>query len=128
MSILTQEISGLVSPVQQGEPGEFRAVVTFPADFSGFKGHFPGRPVLPGVCMIQTALVVLETQGRGPVRLKRLVSAKWLVPVLPAEQLGFVVRLKPAESGVVLVKGTVKRDTERIAEFTLEVTGLKEGL
>lgn len=127
MSVLTQEISELLLPLQRGEAGEYLVGITFPAEFSGFKGHFTGRPVLPGVCLLQTALVALEAQGRGPVKLKRLLAAKWLAPVLPGERLELVLRLKPAEAGLVQVKGVVKKDTARMAEFTLEVAGLEGG-
>lgn len=128
MSILSQEISRCLSPVTRGGTGEIRVSVTFPTEFSGFKGHFPGRPVLPGVCMIQTVLVALGVHSGGEVELRQLGAAKWLVPVLPTESLDFVMRPKQKDAEVTQVKVSVTRTKmpeERIAEFTLDIVGMK---
>ena len=45
--------------VQSGLPW---ACYEFPAAFPGFAGHFPGQPLLPGVCMLKAAAVTLAGQ------------------------------------------------------------------
>lgn len=127
MSFLTQEILGCVSPVTKGASGELLISISFSPEFSGFKGHFPGRPVLPGICMLETALVALGVYWGAPVTLRRLVSAKWLAPVLPGEEIGFAIRLKEGDAGTVQCKVAVMRKVERIAEFTFDVTGAPPG-
>ena len=77
--------------------------------------------------MIQTALVVLGIQGRSPVKLRQVVSAKWISPVAPDESLEFVLRMQDAEAGGQQVKVAVLRRAERTAEFILEVTGQHVG-
>ena len=138
MSILSKEILGYLSPVLKGNQGELMVSITFPSEFSGFKGHFPGRPIVPGVCMVQAVLVSL---GKD-VRLKQLVSAKWLVPVSSGEKLDIVMRPKMGEASMTRVKVSVTRPgsgllkgevhpsraaEERIAEFVMEVTGMTQG-
>lgn len=55
--------------------------------FSGFVGHFPGRPVLPGVCMLMAAAVTLEDwHGRG-VRIQEVRKARFLSFVMPGQSL-----------------------------------------
>ncbi len=127
MSILKQEIMAQLSPMTRGAAGELLFGVTFPSQFSGFKGHFPGRPVLPGVCMVQTALVALGVYHGKAVRLRQLVTAKWLLPVAPQESLDYVMRPDGELTGLMRVKVSVTRQAERIAEFTLEVTGSSAG-
>ena len=61
--------------------------LTIPAGHPAFAGHFPGRPILPGVVLLDAALHALAARGgmqAGPVQLK---SAKFLSPVLPGEAL-----------------------------------------
>jgi 3-hydroxymyristoyl/3-hydroxydecanoyl-(acyl carrier protein) dehydratase len=87
MNVLTRELQSCLSQLGAGEAGDSSAVFSFSPEFSGFKGHFPGNPVLPGVCLIQAVLVLLAEQKRTPVTLKRIVSAKWFAPVKPGAEL-----------------------------------------
>lgn len=56
------------------------------ADHPAYAGHFPGRPILPGVVLLDAALHALAArQGMaGPAQLK---SAKFHRPVQPGEVL-----------------------------------------
>lgn len=121
MSVLTQEIQGCLSPVTGSRQDSFSARIVFPTEFVGFRGHFPGRPVLPGVCQIQTALVALSRALGEPVELKRLVSAKWMAPVLPGEEIVLALSLKDRESSLPGVRVTVTRDGGKVSEFSLEI-------
>ncbi len=121
MSVLTQAIQAGLSPVTGSGSDGYSARITFPTEFVGFKGHFPGRPVLPGVCLIQTALVALSRALDKPVELKRLVSAKWMVPVLPGEEIVLSLSLKASETSLQGARVVVMRGTGKVAEFSLEV-------
>ena len=58
-----------------------------PADHPAFDGHFPGRPILPGVALIAEAMAALErattTEAEGWI----LESAKFASPVSPGTRL-----------------------------------------
>ena len=126
MSGLTRAIQACLPPVTADEQGVVRFRVAFPSDFVGFNGHFPGRPVLPGVCLVQTALVALSQIRPVPVVLKRLVSAKWMATVLAGEEIAFeVVPDGPGGQGG-LVRVTVRRKNDKVADFSLE-TGVPAG-
>lgn len=48
-------------------------------------GHFPGRPIVPGVLLLDAVLQALRETGAGwPLRLLR---AKFLAPVLPGTEV-----------------------------------------
>ena len=48
-----------------------------------FEGHFPGRPVVPGVCMMQTIQEVLEKTLSRKVVLKKAGIMKFLNMIDP---------------------------------------------
>ncbi|QTQ38815.1 3-hydroxyacyl-ACP dehydratase FabZ family protein [Aromatoleum petrolei] len=69
--------------------------VRIPADHPSFAGHFPGRPILPGVLLLGLATRALgEALGRQ-VPPCGIASAKFLRPVGPNSEL----RIRLAESG-----------------------------
>jgi 3-hydroxyacyl-[acyl-carrier-protein] dehydratase len=58
-----------------------------PADHPAYAGHFPGRPVLPGVVLLDAALRALERAGRGSLDQWAINSAKFQSAVRPGEEL-----------------------------------------
>jgi 3-hydroxyacyl-[acyl-carrier-protein] dehydratase len=48
-----------------------------------FKGHFPGQPVVPGVCMIQIIQEILEKANKRKLQLARSEYAKFLAVIDP---------------------------------------------
>ena len=112
----------LIDRVLEMEPGRsIRAVknVTVNEDF--FQGHFPGRPVMPGVLLLegiaQTAGILLIHDR--PERESQLVyltgveRAKFRRPVVPGDQVFFEVEILALRrnyskiSGHALVDGRV---------------------
>jgi len=57
---------------------------TIPADHPSLPGHFPGRPLVPGVVVLERVVEAIEiTHGAlGPLRLPQV---KFLQPLLPGE-------------------------------------------
>jgi len=53
-------------------------------DHPSLPGHFPGRPVVPGVVVLDRVVAALE-QAYGPLPPLRLPQAKFLRPLLPGE-------------------------------------------
>jgi len=50
-----------------------------------FAGHFPGRPVLPGACMLQMIKEIMETTLNFSLQLTHSPAIKFLSPVVPAD-------------------------------------------
>ncbi len=72
---------------------------TVPAEHPAFAGHFPGRPILPGVVILDRVLALAAAEFALDPATLRLASAKFLSPVPPGETLTF--SLQAAASGSV---------------------------
>jgi 3-hydroxymyristoyl/3-hydroxydecanoyl-(acyl carrier protein) dehydratase len=76
-------------------------------------GHFPGRPLVPGVVMLEQVAQALRA-WRGQ-RLARVVEAKFLAPLMPGETA--VVRLSAADARV---RFEIRRDDSLLARGLVE--------
>ena len=54
-------------------------------DHPALPGHFPGRPVVPGVVVLDRVVAALE-RLHGPLQPLRLPQVKFLQPLLPGER------------------------------------------
>jgi 3-hydroxymyristoyl/3-hydroxydecanoyl-(acyl carrier protein) dehydratase len=66
--------------------------LTVPRDHPAFEGHFPGRPILPGVCLLAEAMASLEAATATGARDWRVESAKFTSPVEPGAALAIAHR------------------------------------
>ena len=60
------------------------ACFTIATDHPALPGHFPGRPVVPGVVVLDRVVAALE-QAHGPLPPLRLPQVKFLQPLLPGQ-------------------------------------------
>lgn len=61
-----------------------------PTDHPAFAGHFPGRPILPGVVLLDRVVWLADSLG-GAAAGWTVAQAKFLSPVGPGEALVFVL-------------------------------------
>ena len=57
---------------------------TVPASHPSLPGHFPGRPVVPGVVLLAQVQAAIEA-AHGPLPAFRLPQVKFMRPLLPGE-------------------------------------------
>jgi len=88
-----------------------------------FPGHFPNRPIMPGVLIIEAmgqvgGLLVwssMDTAGKL-MFFSGFKNAKFKKPIVPGDQLIYEVKLLNQRFGVLMFKGTAYVDGEVVAE------------
>jgi UDP-N-acetylglucosamine acyltransferase len=114
----------LVDAVAEHEPGKRLVAVknvTVNEDF--FQGHFPHKPLMPAVLMIEaltqaaTLLVLPSTQQ--DVHLRGVNNAKFRKHVIPGDQLKLIVSLAAVRGPLVKVTAVAEVDGQTVVEATL---------
>lgn len=77
-------------------PTEFNWPV--PADHPAFAGHFPGNPIVPGVIILDRAILFAEVLLGAAPSDWQVGNAKFLSPVRPQEVLTFSLQRKASGS------------------------------
>ncbi len=86
-----------------------------PADHPALAGHFPGRPIMPGVVLLDRAILFAEELLGRPVGHWQIGNAKFFSPVGPGELLGFRLEIKP--SGAIAF--TIRAAERQVASGSL---------
>ena len=89
-----------------------------------FVGHFPGRPVMPGVLIIEAmaqvgGLLVLEQMDNleeKVIYFMSLDNVKWRRPVVPGDQIRFEVEVLQIRGATCRMKGVGRVDGLVVAE------------
>lgn len=77
-----------------------------PADHPAFAGHFPGNPIVPGVVLLDRAILFAETMLGKPGLNWQVGNAKFFSPVQPEEALTFSLTTKPSGAIAFTVRAT----------------------
>ncbi|KQT24831.1 3-hydroxyacyl-ACP dehydratase [Chryseobacterium sp. Leaf405] len=92
---------------EKAESGSFVANITLNQDHDIFKGHFPGNPVTPGVCMMQIVKELTEEFTGRELFLKTASNVKFMAIINPFETPELKLQLDINESDEeVKVKNT----------------------
>ena len=88
---------------------------TIDASHPSLPGHFPGRPVVPGVVVLDRLAATIERECNA--RLARLPQVKFLRPLLPGENAELVI-----EHDVPVPRFAVRCGEAILAKGTFEMT------
>lgn len=69
----------------KAENGSYTAYIHLNKDHDIFKGHFPGNPVTPGVCMMQIVKELTEEITASKLFLKSASNVKFMAIINPFE-------------------------------------------
>lgn len=69
------------------DDGLWRAVVELAAKHPIYEGHFPGNPVLPGVCTLEIVKECVERAGGCSVRYDNIADCKFTAMIIPGKEV-----------------------------------------
>lgn len=78
---------------------DFNAHLVVPHDHPSLAGHFPGRPIVPGVVLLDAVLDAIRSHADTTIALQSIVSAKFLQAVLPAQRVDVAIKLAAEDAG-----------------------------
>ncbi len=119
----------LIDRVIEVVPGDkIRALKNVTVNEPFFQGHFPGRPVMPGVLIIEAMaqaggilayLTASAEQRNRLIYFMGMDKVRFRKPVLPGDQIIFEAKMIKFRSKAAKMSGTATVDNQLVAEAEL---------
>lgn len=95
-----------VQSLENTEGQKYTAHITLNAAHDVFKGHFPGNPVTPGVCMMQIIKELTQEITSASLTMKNASNIKFMALINPEEtpELRLDLEITETPEGLVKVK------------------------
>jgi 3-hydroxyacyl-[acyl-carrier-protein] dehydratase len=96
-------------------PTRVQATIRLNPDHAIFAGHFPGQPVVPGVCMLQIIKELLESAIGQRVQLATAGNVKFLAVLVPQAHavVDVALNFESSDDGILLSEATISAGTAR---------------
>ena len=120
MNILRNHLRQALVVKPRPDGSGFAANLSLETDFAGFAGHFPGAPVLPGICLITASLLAAGQTRQRTCRLSRIRNCKFFSPVAPGQAISFEGRIgQPDDRGEYRIDVDVACEDRKVASLRL---------
>jgi len=103
-------------------PVVYTTSIRIDANHPALPGHFPGRPIVPGVVLLDRVLVEAQRWLQRPVHPSSLPNAKFTAPLLPGQDAelqlklaGDELRFSLSRNGASLAQGSFRIAGDRAA-------------
>jgi len=97
-----------VLSLENTDAQKYVAVIKINPAHDVFKGHFPGNPIMPGVCMMQIIKELTESITQLPLVMQSLSNVKFMALINPdvTPELRLELDITKTEDALVKVKNT----------------------
>lgn len=103
----------IIKNIQKENVNNVTIQVELNRDHDIFKGHFPGNPILPGVCTIQILKELLQIHLDKNLNLAKAGTIKYLAFIDPVKNsiINYKIQLNEMGSESVSCNATIKYET-----------------
>jgi 3-hydroxyacyl-[acyl-carrier-protein] dehydratase len=105
-----------IQEIKEEEDG-LNAKVLLKKDHEIYNGHFPGNPVVPGVCLVQIIKELVEGNLNQKLNLKKADNIKFMNFVNPLENELLVFTISVKKDGDVYAKATISFEDKIFLKF-----------
>jgi len=88
--------------LREGDSNKLSAMIRLNPSHEIFKGHFPGNPILPGVCVVQILKEILMYQSDNKLILNYASSIKYLSYINPVVNSIINIDVELKEAGMAI--------------------------
>ena len=98
--------------------GVILAEFVFDPNLPLFRGHFPGKPLVPGILCIEMVRQAVERARGERFKIRRVEKAKFTTEISPGRSVALEVRLTPRE-GLLRAAATARLAGAPAAQLSL---------
>ncbi len=97
-----------INSLEKKDGNKYEAVILINEKHEVFQGHFPGNPIMPGVCMMQIIKELTENVTGLALMMQSLTNVKFMALINPevTPELRLELDIAQTEEGLVKVKNT----------------------
>ena len=102
-----------------GTDGEL--VIEIDGSFVGFRGHFPGAPVMPGFCHVDLARRAAGRLVGRPLEIASVERARFPAPLAPGVDMQVSVAWNPRDDGTLSVTARHEVAGQVVADLVMRL-------
>ena len=97
-----------VISLEKNDSQKYLAIIFVNEKHEVFKGHFPGNPIMPGVCMMQIIKELTEQITESSLIMQSLTNVKFMALINPeaTPELRLELDITTTDEGLIKVKNT----------------------
>jgi 3-hydroxyacyl-[acyl-carrier-protein] dehydratase len=97
-----------INTLEKKDGHKYEAVLLINEKHDVFKGHFPGNPIMPGVCMMQIIKELTEKITQQTLMMQSLTNVKFMALINPeaTPELKLELDIQETDEGTIKVKNT----------------------
>ena len=120
---MKNDVAGALKTVGASSgPNSIRAEFCFAPTLEFFKGHFPGRPLLPGVMQFEMVRCAVEKHTANRFDIITAKKAKFTGEIRPGETITMDAEISAGDEATH-VKATLRLGQKKVAEISMEMRG-----
>ena len=90
----------------------------FSDDFAGFDGHFPGVPLLPGILMLKTGVLISEIALGKALCVQKIKHAKFAKSIFPKQKVSLHINFKE-QNDTIQISAALSHKDDLCAKYSI---------